>query len=208
MRAHPLLNTLSSLACAATLLAGVACRAGSASVPVKRPRPFTRAESLAYLDPRTECGLLARAANPDPVRLVQEYVRRDNDGEFLRSNGWVDTAYLCPGHLPAPDAFTVVRRSRVASASVNGTLARIVVTSDGVGTVRYDSLAPVFELGARSTVDTFTVTNTPFGWRIKEPQLPMNVLGSSVLAHPERIPLRESSRIALARALAPARVEH
>lgn len=202
------MKTLSSLARVVTLLAWVGCRAGSAAVPAKRPRPFTRAESLAYLDPSAECDFVAHVANPDPIRLVQEYIRRDNDGEFLGRNAWMDTAYACPGHLPAPDAFSVVRRSQVTSAHLSDTVARIVVTSDGVGTVRYDSLGPVFTPDARGTVDTFTVTNTPYGWRIEAPQLPMNVLGSWVLAHPERIRLREPGRTTLARALAPLRVQH
>lgn len=188
------MNTLSSLACVATLLACIGCRAGSVAVPTRRPRPFTRAESLAYLDSSTDCDFVAHVANPDPVRLVQEYVRRDNAGEFLGRNVWSDTAYTCPGHLPAPDAFTVVRRSQVTSAQVSDTLGRIVVASDVVGTVRYDSLGPVFTPGARRTLDTFTVINTPYGWRIEAPQLPMNVLGSWVMAHPERVPLREPIR--------------
>lgn len=63
MAAHAPMNTLSSLVCVATLLASVACRAGSASVPVRRSRPFTRAESLAYLEPSAECDFVAHMAN-------------------------------------------------------------------------------------------------------------------------------------------------
>jgi hypothetical protein len=185
----------------ATFLVLLACQRDERRVASKLSRAFTHAESLAYIDTSEACDFVAREANPDPVALVEEYVRRDNQGQFLGRNAWLDTAYACPGHLPGPDMFTVVRRSRIASAKLSDTLATIAVTSDVVGIMGQDSMGSVFESGARTRVDTFVVTNTPYGWRIFLPQLPDNVLGSWVLSRPERIRLRDSSRAALVRAL-------
>ncbi len=45
------------------------------------------------------------------------------------------------------------------------------------------------------------VVHTPFGWRIEAPQLPDRVLGATVLARPERFPLRPEVQDSLAAAV-------
>ena len=181
----------SVLACVVAI-AGLMCRTGERPVLPRLSRPFTHAESLAYLDSTEACDFVPRDANPDPVGLIAEYIRRDKQGQFLGRNAWLDTAYSCPGHLPGPDMFTVVRSSRIVTTTLSDTLTTILVASDVAGVMGQDSVGPVFEPGSRTRVDTFVVSNTPYGWRIDLPQLPDNVLGSWVLAHPERIRLREA----------------
>ena len=162
---------------------------------------FTAAESSYYLSSTEGCEFLARRLNPDPTRLVTEYVRRDGQGEFLHTNRWLDSAYDCPGHLPGPDEFTVVRDSRVTDARTSDTVASVLVRSQVLGVMTQDSAGPLFRPQARLKTDTFVVVLTPYGWRIREPQLPDNVLASWVLAAPQLARLRSSSRDAMQQAL-------
>jgi len=181
----------------------VACR----EAPPQRQTPppernsFTRAESLYYLDPKEGCDFLKERVNLDPVALVQEYARRDNEGRFLQTDTWLDTAYACPGHLPGPDVFHVVRDTRIMSSRVTDTTAWVLVASNVLGEMGQDSSGFVFLEQPHFSVDTFVVDNTPYGWRIRTPQLPEMVLASWVLANPERMRLRQLNRDSLVRAL-------
>jgi hypothetical protein len=160
----------------------------------KAPLPY-------YLDPAGECGFLQVRLFPDPVALVRHYVEQDNMGRFLQSNALTDSVYLCPGHLPGPDAFTVVTSSEVQPLTSNDSIAHVLVRSAQLGQMTQDSVGMVFVRDPRTVIDTFVVLHTYYGWRIESPQLPDRVLGSAVLARPDRIPLRQQVRDSLVAAV-------
>lgn len=150
-----------------------------------------------YLDPAEGCDFLPVMMYPDAVALVKHYVALDNDAAFLESTPVTDSVYACPGHLPGPDEFAVVSRSVIEPLGPTDSVTRVVVRSDQIGTMTQDS-AGLFFVPTRGVVaDTFVLINTEFGWRIESPQLPNRVLGASVLARPERFPLRPDVREAL-----------
>ncbi len=155
---------------------------------------FTAAESAFYLGADEACGFVPRKLNPQPTALVREYNRRDNEGQFLGRNTWLDSAYDCPEHLPGPDAFTVVSSTEIVAQTLTDSLARIMVSSVVLGYMEADSVGPVFEPRPSTKTDTFVVINTPYGWRIRSPQLPDNVLASWVLSQPQKIRLRPGNR--------------
>ena len=187
--------------CTASLLLTVACndarpRASAASASdesVKQPAVAVASSPTPpapYSDPGDDCGLLKAAAFPDPVALVKHYVALDNAAQFLESTPVLDSVYACPGHLPAPDEFTVVSRSDVEPLTANDSVARILVRSPQLGRMSQDSVGLIFVREPGVVLDTLVVLHTPFGWRIESPQLPSRVLGSAVLAHPDRFRLR------------------
>ena len=159
---------------------------------------FSAAESLYYLGDENACGFAAVRRNPDPADLVREYNRRDHNGEFLRTNAWIDTVYDCPGHLPGPDEFRVVRDGDVVSSISNDSIVRVLVTSHLLGMMRQDSAGPTFESLPATVTDTFEVILTPYGWRIRSPQLPDNVSASWALEH---VSLRDQFRDSLRRSV-------
>jgi len=203
------------LLCTASLLLTVACtdarpRASAASASgesVKQPAAVAVVSSptpgAPYSDPGDDCGLLKAAVFPDPVALVKHYVALDNAAQFLESTPVLDSVYACPGHLPAPDEFTVVSRSDVGPPTANDSVARILVRSPQLGRMSQDSAGLVFIREPGVVLDTFVVLHTPFGWRIDSPQLPGRVLGSAVLARPDRFRLRPVVRDSLSAASRP-----
>ena len=154
-----------------------------------------------YLDASEGCGLLKTALFPEPVPLVKHYVALDNDAQFLQSTPVTDSVYVCPGHLPGPDEFTVVTRSDVEPLSATDSVAQVIVRSQRLGAMTQDSVGFVFVRDPGVVVDTFVVLHTPFGWRIESPQLPDRVLGSAVLARTERFRLRPAVRDSLVAAM-------
>ena len=152
-------------------------------------------------EPDQDCGLLRTPLFPDPLALVHRYVDEDQTGRFMETTPLADSVYLCPGHLPGPDEFTVISRSEVEPLDRSDSVAHVVVRSQQLGRMTQDSLGFVFMSERGTVVDTFVVVRTAFGWRIDAPQLPDRVLGSAVLAHPERFSLRPVVRDSVAAAI-------
>jgi hypothetical protein len=154
-----------------------------------------------YLDASEGCGLLETTLFPEPIPLVKHYVALDNDAQFLQTNPATDSVYVCPEHLPGPDEFTVVTRSDIEPLAAMDSVAQVIVRSQRLGAMTQDSAGFVFVRDPGVVVDTFVVLRTPFGWRIESPQLPDRVLGSAVLARPERFHLRPAVRDSLVAAM-------
>lgn len=169
-------------------------RAANATADSSRP---------AYLDPAEGCEFLRASLNPNPRALVDEYVRRDSEGQFLETNRWVDTAYTCPGHLPGPDEFTAVSRTTVTELDRTDSLVRFLSRSDQLGEMTQDSLGYIFKANRQATIDTFVVVRTPFGWRIESPQLPDRVSVQWILSHAAQLGVHGRSVDSLRRAARP-----
>ena len=190
------------------LIAAIACADRSDARPtvdspavVRTPtRPSAKVSVPFYLDSAENCGLLRSPAFSDPVVLVQRFVTSDNRAEFLQSSALLDSVYACPQHLPGPDEFSVVRRSDVQLVTRNDSQATILVRSAQIGRMSQDSVGFVFIREPLAAVDTYTVVNTQFGWRILSPQLPGRVLDSIVFAREKEFRLRASVRESLAQA--------
>jgi hypothetical protein len=166
-------------------------RAGNVAATTASTLPY-------YLDPAEECGLLTSATFPEPVALVRHYVALDSAAQFLQQSPATDSVYVCPGHLPGPDEFTVVSHSGVEPLTLTDSVARVIVRSASLGTMSQDSVGLVFEAGRAAVVDTFVVLHTPYGWRIETPQLPNRVSAESVLERAVQLRLRPAVRDSLA----------
>lgn len=53
-------------------------------------------------------GIVKKDLHLEPATLVNEYVKRDANGEFLKTNEWWNTAVACPACMGGPDTFTVI----------------------------------------------------------------------------------------------------
>lgn len=178
------------------LLAVVACQAKE-SPPPPSPPTASRAPAdsviiLSASDTGDQCGFIATRANPDPLALVRDLVARDGRGEFLQTNPWLDTAYLCPGHLPGPDAYQLVTASAIRPSKIEGGFAKVPVVYVVIGTSSYevpDSVTRtqgVMEgfkpLLAEVETDTVLLVRTVFGWRIVQPGPPERLEAKGALA--------------------------
>lgn len=121
----------------------------------------------AHVPADSTCAFVLRAAHPEPIRLVREFVERDARGEFTRSSNWFDGAVDCPGHEAAPDQATMARAHQIRVFARGRDSVRAEVRWQRIGYFGHggDAVAPGVE------VDTLTVLRTPYGWRIASPAL-------------------------------------
>src|SRR5207244_12593135 len=101
-----------------------------------------------------------------------------------------DTATLCPGHMPGPDAFTVVRDYRRIGSHIGPDTAVFDVVYSRLGTTAYAPggeriIVPDF----RPETLHYSLIRTRTGWRLDSPDLPQRVLADSAkpLFPPEQV---------------------
>lgn len=177
------------------LLAVVACRAKEPQPAAGPPASRVPADSVIILsasDTGDHCGFIAARANPDPLALVRDLVARDGRGEFLHANPWLDSAYLCPAHLPGPDAFQLVTASAIRPSKIEGGFAKVPVAYVVIGASSYDVPDSVTRtqgvmegfkpLLAEIETDTVLLVRTEFGWRIVQPGPPERLQARGALA--------------------------
>lgn len=178
------------------VLAVIACQ-------VREPRPAARQGAaskpvdsvitLSASDTGSNCGFIPTHANPDPLALVRDLVARDGRGEFLQTQGWLDTAYLCPARLPGPDAYQLITTSEVRPSSTEGAFARVPVRYVVIGASSFDVPDSVTRaqgvtegfrpLLAEVETDTVLLVRTEFGWRIVQPGPPERLDARTALAN-------------------------
>lgn len=135
-----------------------------------------------YLDSAEGCDFLRAQRFQDPLELARYYVAQDSAGVFLATSPVTDSVYLCPGHLPGPDAFRVVKDTRLRLLTRTDTTAEVefvgvaagIMSSDSTDTMSLSPTPPAI-------ADTFHMVKTAHGWRIDTPQLPDWVSGTFVL---------------------------
>ena len=167
----------------------VACDRSSAprenAQPPRVDKPAVAVVAAAtpwYLDTAEGCDLMRAQRFPDPLELARYYVEQDSAGEFLGTSSVADSVYLCPGHLPGPDAFSVVKDTRLRLLYRADTTAEVEVTGVTAGFMTSDSTDTMYLSPTPPAISyTFLLVKTPFGWRIDSPQLPDWVSGSFVL---------------------------
>ena len=176
----------------------VACDRGSAprehAEPPRVAKPTVAVVAAVtpwYLDDAEGCDFLRAQRFQDPLELARYYVEQDSAGVFLRTSPVSDSVYLCPSHLPGPDAFQVVKDTKLRVLFQADTTAEVefagltagYVTSD---TTNHMKLVP----GPAAIVDTFHLVKTQYGWRIESPQLPDWVSGYTVVQQADTFRLR------------------
>ena len=167
---------------------------GKNAEPPRVEKPIAAVVAAAtpwYLDDAEGCDFLRAQRFRDPLELARYYVEHDSAGVFLGTSPVTDSVYLCPGHLPGPDAFVVVKDTKLRVLFQTDTTAEVefagltagYVTSD---TTNHMKLVP----GPAAIVDTFHLVKTQYGWRIESPQLPDWVSGYTVVQQADTFRLR------------------
>jgi hypothetical protein len=147
-----------------------------------------------YLESAEGCGFIQSETFPDPIELVRHYVTLDSAGVFLASTPVMDSVYLCAGHLPGPDAFSVVKQTEIRLLSRNDTAAQVLVSSLKFGIMTSDSAGNSYLIpNPARIVDTFQLVHTAYGWRIESPQLPDRVHAATVLDQANKLRVRQDA---------------
>lgn len=131
-------------------------------------------EISAWKEP--SCDFVKQKSHLNPNELVKEFIAKDSHGDFLQQNEWMNKAVFCPGHLPGPDAYTVISGYKIEKSEVASDVATFSVRYEILGTMtsggengELNSFLPKKE----SRLEKFIVQKTPFGWRLKEFAWPM-----------------------------------
>jgi hypothetical protein len=101
--------------------------------------------------------------------LLHEFVRRDAEGDFLRTNDWYGTAVMCPGHVPGWDEATLILGYQATSLEETDTLSLFEVRYEEAGTLTQDERGMFLREEQQVTTDTFRLLKTAYGWRIESP---------------------------------------
>ncbi|MNR89313.1 hypothetical protein D3C72_202780 [compost metagenome] len=120
-----------------------------------------------WTPPEESCEFRRVKAHPDPQALLREYLRRDFNGEFTSANQWQMGALLCPGHEPGWDSATIVASYSIGVAVPGKKVRSFPVTYQILGSTWSDG--SIKEEPRRERI-VFVLVQTPYGWRIAEPQ--------------------------------------
>ena len=144
-----------------------------------------------YLADAEGCGFLRAQRFRDPLELARYYVEQDSAGVFLRTSPVSDSVYLCPSHLPGPDAFQVVKDTKLRVLFQTDTTAEVEFAGLTAGYVTSDTTNHMILVpGPKAIVDTFHMVKTQYGWRIESPQLHDWVSGYTVVQQADTFRLR------------------
>ena len=151
----------------------LACAAAACSSRTDA-RPDSSASTPAYLS--EECGLVRVQTHPDPDSLIAEYLRRDATRAEADVDDWSKGAVACPGEEGGPDMFSLAADYRTRGVQRSDSVVAVEVTTRRLGSVGFDSAGRAFMKVDTSTMrDTVRAIRTPFGWRIDDMALRLNV---------------------------------
>lgn len=134
--------------------------------PPPKPAPAVAlAPEPWFLASDAQCGFDSTANHPDPDALVREYVPRDGQGAFLRSDPWLTAAVECPGRERASSEYAIVASAQVVPSRTRGDSAKVGVRYLLLGVADPNGYRP----DLRVVTETVAVNRTRFGWRIGSP---------------------------------------
>jgi hypothetical protein len=161
------------LRAALLLFTGAALACGSPPPATTAGADTANGGPVSWNGEEESCGFVEVRQEWTPGALVREYVRRDGDGEFMSSAPWLDSALTCAGHLPGWDAATVITDVEVSLVDSSEHRVRYALRYAVAGTLQGGN---DFERAEMRDEIVMTVVETPWGWRIGEPQLAPRVL--------------------------------
>lgn len=110
------------------------------------------------------CGLDRHPQSLSPRPLVDAFVGHASAGDFGTSGEWLRSVVDCPDREPAFDTFAVVRGYKLSQMDSGAEVVHYLLTLDVIGDqdVR-------FHRRPRVAIDTITVRQTAYGWRLRTP---------------------------------------
>lgn len=115
------------------------------------------------------CDLIKEDLKLSPQVLFEEFIKRDSDGEFLRSSPWLNKAVECPGYMGGPDVFYVISSKKIKALGKN--IFRVTYAIEGRVEVKQlnDKLYSVFISEKNDVIEDYRTIKTPWGWKLASP---------------------------------------
>ncbi|MBU1065995.1 glycoside hydrolase family 97 protein [bacterium] len=129
--------------------------------------------------------------HPDPGKLINEYLKRDAAGDFMRSNPWYATAKLHPIGSGWDQAM-LISGYKVGSALIDSSQAVCEVSYDLVAWITQNIHGPYLVFGSEKKIVRFELEKTPWGWRIAKPSQPPHILPNVIM---DRLPDEDQEKL-------------
>lgn len=97
-----------------------------------------------------------------PPQLIEEFLRREYRGDFLKADEWLGWAMECPNADDSPESTLIVSDYAVKPLGQN----KFEVTYQIEGQANFTSQGVVFAPRPRSLVKHYRCVATPWGWKI------------------------------------------
>lgn len=122
-----------------------------------------------------ECHMSRKNLKLGPEALVKEFLKRDAQGDFLKTDHWFNSATVCPEHESGPDEFNVIKNYKVEKAASAEKTSRFKVTYQvlGLSTQANENGVECFGFvpGPRTFEKVIKVYQTPHGWKLQDGML-------------------------------------
>jgi len=150
-----------------------------------------RPMSKENLDEYDENGPVKDYRHPDPSGLVNEYLKRDGNGEFMQSNPWKNSALL---HTMQPgwDQSTLISGYEIDILSIDSTRAVYDVIYHVIARISQNIDGPFLIFNPNKKITRFELKNTPWGWRIAEPNQHQHILPNVIIG---RLPEEDQKKL-------------
>ncbi|MFH2025210.1 MAG: hypothetical protein ABIK30_05215, partial [bacterium] len=129
--------------------------------------------------------------HPDPGKLINEYLKRDAAGDFMRSNPWYVTAKLHPMQL-GWDQSTLISGYEIDTLLIDSTQAVYDVTYHVIARRRQNIHGPYLIFGPCEKVTRFKLEKTSWGWRIAKPNQHQHILPNVIM---DRLPDEDQEKL-------------
>lgn len=108
------------------------------------------------------CETLLFMTNYEPKKIVEEFIKRNLNGEFTKTDFWLDTVVLCPNSLPGWDVAELMKSEEILNIKITKDSAFVKTSFISLGEVANDSL----RRNIRKGNGIIKLVNTKYGWRI------------------------------------------
>ena len=138
--------------------------------------------------PEESCDFVKQKQPLEPEAFMNEFLKRDSEGEFISSSPWLDKSALCPGHLGGPDSHHVISGFKIEKSRILPESAAFTVSYDVLGVMSSggsEGELESFKAEKKNLTTEFKMVKTPFGWRFNRLDRGM-VLGAAALKHATR----------------------
>lgn len=152
-----------------------------------RFRPLSVEELTGHQDN----GPVKEYHHPDPFQLTMEYLKRDANGEFLRSSPWNSSAMLHPIQ-PGWDSATLISGYEIDNVQIDSSQAIFDVTYNVIARITQNSKGPYLIFDPEKKTTRFELKQTPWGWRIAQPNQHPHILPQAIMP---RLPAEDREKL-------------
>jgi len=152
---------------------------------------MTEQEWKNYLEEYNYNGPVKEFHHPDPTILVEEYLKRDANGDFLKTDPWYKTSKLHPIGSGWDQAY-LISDYNTGPIQIDSSHAKVSVIYDMIAWITQNIDGPYLVFKPEQKKVDFELENTKWGWRIDRPDQPSHILPKVII---NRLPDEDQQKL-------------